>query len=67
MKFIITATAALLTFAISSTAQAFCGFYVARADTSLFNQASQVGHQLPSLNVAPSCQASGVPAILALV
>jgi hypothetical protein len=42
MKFIITAAVALLTFAITSTAQAFCGFYVARADTSLFNQASQV-------------------------
>jgi hypothetical protein len=42
MKILITATAAMLTFAISATAQAFCGFYVARADTSLFNQASQV-------------------------
>jgi len=42
MKFIITATAAILTVAISTTAQAFCGFYVARADTSLFNSASQV-------------------------
>lgn len=31
-----------LTIVISSTAQAFCGFYVARADTSLFNEASQV-------------------------
>ena len=27
---------------LSATAQAFCGFYVARADTSLFNRASQV-------------------------
>jgi hypothetical protein len=42
MKSIVTAAVALLTFAITSTAQAFCGFYVARADTSLFNQASQV-------------------------
>jgi hypothetical protein len=42
MKFIVTAAAALLTVVISTTAQAFCGFYVARADTSLFNQASQV-------------------------
>ena len=42
MKFIITATVAMLTIAISTTAQAFCGFYVARADTSLFNSASQV-------------------------
>ena len=42
MKFLITATVTLLTIAISTTAQAFCGFYVARADTSLFNRASQV-------------------------
>ena len=42
MKFFITATVALLTIAITTTAQAFCGFYVARADTSLFNRASQV-------------------------
>ncbi|MDH3266621.1 MAG: DUF2330 domain-containing protein, partial [Gammaproteobacteria bacterium] len=42
MKFLITATVAMLTVAITTTAQAFCGFYVARADTSLFNKASQV-------------------------
>jgi hypothetical protein len=42
MRFLITAATAALTIAISTTAQAFCGFYVARADTSLFNQASQV-------------------------
>jgi len=30
------------TVAISGNAEAFCGFYVARADTSLYNQASQV-------------------------
>ena len=42
MKFLITAAVATLTIAISTTAQAFCGFYVARADTSLFNRASQV-------------------------
>jgi hypothetical protein len=42
MKFLITAAVAALTIIISTTAQAFCGFYVARADTSLFNQASQV-------------------------
>ena len=34
--------AVTLTVIVSATAQAFCGFYVARADTSLFNQASQV-------------------------
>jgi hypothetical protein len=42
MRFLITAAAAALTIIVSTTAQAFCGFYVARADTSLFNQASQV-------------------------
>ena len=42
MKILATATAAMLTIALFNTAQAFCGFYVARADTSLFNQASQV-------------------------
>ena len=42
MKFIITASVAMVTIAISTTAQAFCGFYVARDDTSLFNSASQV-------------------------
>ena len=42
MKFLIMVAAATLTIIISSTAQAFCGFYVARADTSLFNEASQV-------------------------
>lgn len=42
MRFLITATASVLTLITSVTAQAFCGFYVARADTSLFNQASQV-------------------------
>jgi hypothetical protein len=42
MRFLVTTTAALLTLAITTTAQAFCGFYVARADTSLFNRASQV-------------------------
>ena len=42
MKFLFTAAVATLTIAISTTAQAFCGFYVARADTSLFNRASQV-------------------------
>jgi len=42
MKSIATILAAVITIAISSTAQAFCGFYVAKADTSLFNRASQV-------------------------
>mgnify|MGYP001816592008 FL=1 len=42
MRFLITAAAAAITIAISTTAQAFCGFYVARADTGLFNEASQV-------------------------
>ena len=33
---------ALLMLGVSSQAQAFCGFYVAKADTGLFNQSSQV-------------------------
>lgn len=42
MKIFITVAVVALTIAITTTAQAFCGFYVARADTSLFNRASQV-------------------------
>jgi hypothetical protein len=42
MRYIITVAVTIVTIAISTTAQAFCGFYVARADTSLFNRASQV-------------------------
>ena len=42
MKSLVIILAAVITIAISSTAQAFCGFYVARADTSVFNRASQV-------------------------
>jgi hypothetical protein len=42
MKPLVTVLAALFTIGISATAQAFCGFYVAKADTSLFNRASQV-------------------------
>ncbi|MEM1261150.1 MAG: DUF2330 domain-containing protein [Pseudomonadota bacterium] len=38
----IVVASAVLTFLVGSAAQAFCGFYVARADTGLFNQASQV-------------------------
>ena len=42
MRLLITTAAAIVTIALSATAQAFCGFYVAKADTSLFNRASQV-------------------------
>ena len=42
MKILISIAAAVLTVVITTSAQAFCGFYVARADTSLFNRASQV-------------------------
>src|SRR5919199_668644 len=46
MKILRILTTILLTFVISisftSTAWAFCGFYVAKADTKLYNQASQV-------------------------
>jgi hypothetical protein len=42
MRFLITTITAVMTLAVTTTAQAFCGFYVSRADTSLFNEASQV-------------------------
>ena len=42
MRFLTMVIAAAMTITLSSTAQAFCGFYVAKADTSLFNRASQV-------------------------
>lgn len=42
MRILILISSAVLSIAISGTAEAFCGFYVARADTSLYNQASQV-------------------------
>ena len=42
MKILIALMATTLTVIVATTAQAFCGFYVARADTSLFNRASQV-------------------------
>ena len=42
MRVLVLIISAALTVALSSTAQAFCGFYVAKADTSLFNRASQV-------------------------
>jgi hypothetical protein len=42
MKILVTLISALLAVLVTTTAQAFCGFYVAKADTSLFNQASQV-------------------------
>ncbi len=42
MRVLVLIVSAVLTVALSGTAQAFCGFYVAKADTSLFNRASQV-------------------------
>jgi hypothetical protein len=42
MRLLITLVTAIVTITVTTTAQAFCGFYVARADTSLFNRASQV-------------------------
>ena len=42
MKILISIAAAVLTIVVATSAEAFCGFYVARADTSLFNRASQV-------------------------
>ena len=42
MRFLVTIVTAIVTVLVTTTANAFCGFYVAKADTSLFNQASQV-------------------------
>ncbi len=42
MRLLASFFAAALTISLAATAQAFCGFYVAKADTSLFNEASQV-------------------------
>jgi len=42
MRLMITLVTAIVTIMVTTTAQAFCGFYVSRADTSLFNKASQV-------------------------
>ena len=42
MKILVLTLSAMLTVLVSGTAQAFCGFYVAKADTGLFNRASQV-------------------------
>ena len=42
MRYLILILTTTLTLAIGTTAQAFCGFFVARADTELFNEASQV-------------------------
>ncbi len=42
MRILVTTVAAIFTMAVTTTAQAFCGFYVSRADTSLYNEASQV-------------------------
>lgn len=42
MRLLTFLAAACVTLAAGSAANAFCGFYVARADTQLFNQASQV-------------------------
>ena len=42
MRILTLVSSAAITLFLTSTAQAFCGFYVARADTSLYNQASQV-------------------------
>ncbi len=42
MRFSWTLLTGVSVFLIGTVAQAFCGFYVAKADTGLFNQASQV-------------------------
>lgn len=42
MRFFIVLVSTVISLSIAATAQAFCGFYVAKADTELFNEASQV-------------------------
>ena len=42
MRSLVTLVTAVVTILAATTANAFCGFYVAKADTSLFNRASQV-------------------------
>ena len=42
MRYSIIIFTAAVTLAVSANAQAFCGFFVAKADTSLYNRASQV-------------------------
>lgn len=42
MKYGVAAAVLVLSLGLSSESRAFCGFYVARADTDLFNEASQV-------------------------
>ncbi len=42
MRILTALLSALLTVGLVSNAEAFCGFYVAKADTELFNEASQV-------------------------
>ena len=41
-KFLLSSAAAFSVLSIASSASAFCGFYVAKADTDLFNKSSQV-------------------------
>ena len=42
MRILVTLISMMLAVGVTTTAHAFCGFYVAKADTSLFNRASQV-------------------------
>ena len=41
-KYLLSSAIAFSTVAIAPSASAFCGFYVAKADTELFNQSSKV-------------------------
>ncbi len=41
-KYLLSSALAITTLAAASSASAFCGFYVAKADTDLFNQSSKV-------------------------
>lgn len=42
IKYLLGSTLALSTLSLAPSASAFCGFYVAKADTDLFNQSSKV-------------------------
>ena len=41
-KSLLSSAAALIVMGVAPSASAFCGFYVAKADTELFNQSSKV-------------------------
>lgn len=67
---IVAASLALLSFLITApTAQAFCGFYVARADGSLYNRSSTVVYTRSGRNsvITMSSDYRGTPAEFAMI